>query len=77
MEGLGKLKKYNNLIGIRTRDLLACSEVPHPTTLPSAPMFVWQEVFSPVPSLQDLARRSLDSYSKQRLLVFLYTANLK
>jgi hypothetical protein len=28
LEGLGKLKKSNNLIGIRTRDLAACSIVP-------------------------------------------------
>jgi hypothetical protein len=31
--GLGKLKKSSDLIGIRTRDLQACSTVPQPTTL--------------------------------------------
>jgi hypothetical protein len=33
LEGFGKLKKFNNLIGNRTRDLAACSIVPQPTTL--------------------------------------------
>jgi hypothetical protein len=37
LEGLGKLKKSNDLIGIRTRDLPACSVVPQPTTLPLDP----------------------------------------
>jgi hypothetical protein len=35
LEVLGKLKKSNHLIGIRTRDLTACSIVPQPTTLPA------------------------------------------
>jgi hypothetical protein len=34
LEGLGKLKKFNDLIGNRTRDLPACGIVPQPTTLP-------------------------------------------
>jgi hypothetical protein len=29
------IEKSNNLIGTETRDLLACSTVPQPTTLPS------------------------------------------
>jgi hypothetical protein len=37
LEGLGKLKKSNYLIRIRTRHLPACSVVPQPTTLPRAP----------------------------------------
>jgi hypothetical protein len=37
LEGLGKLKKFNNLIGNITRDLSVCSEVPQPNTLPRAP----------------------------------------
>jgi hypothetical protein len=37
LEGFGKLKKSNNLIGNGTRDLLACSIVPQPTTLSRAP----------------------------------------
>jgi hypothetical protein len=36
LEGLRKLKKFH-LIGTRTRDILACSTVPQPTTLPRAP----------------------------------------
>jgi hypothetical protein len=40
LEGLGKLKKSNNLIGIRTSDLLACSIVPQPNTLSRAPLFL-------------------------------------
>jgi hypothetical protein len=35
MEGLGNLKKFH-VIGIRSRDLPACSIVPQPTTLPRA-----------------------------------------
>jgi hypothetical protein len=34
LDGLGKLKKSNYLIGNRTRDFPACSIVPKPTTLP-------------------------------------------
>jgi hypothetical protein len=37
LEGLGKLKKFND-IGTRTRDHLACSIVPQPTMLLRAPM---------------------------------------
>jgi hypothetical protein len=33
LEGLGQLKKSNDLTGSRTRDLPACSIVPQPTTL--------------------------------------------
>jgi hypothetical protein len=36
LEGLGELKKPNDLIGNRTRDFPACSIVPQPTTLPRA-----------------------------------------
>jgi hypothetical protein len=36
LEGLGKMRKSNNLIGIRTRKLPACSIVPQPTMLPRA-----------------------------------------
>jgi hypothetical protein len=36
LEGLGKLKKSNDLIGNRNRDLPACSIVPQPITLPRA-----------------------------------------
>jgi hypothetical protein len=38
LERLGILKKSNDLIGIRTRDLPACSTVPQPTTVPRAPL---------------------------------------
>jgi hypothetical protein len=37
LEMLGKLKKFNHLIGSRTRDLPACSILPQPTTLPPSP----------------------------------------
>jgi hypothetical protein len=37
LEGLGKLKKVNDLNGNRTRNLPACSTVPQPTTLPREP----------------------------------------
>jgi hypothetical protein len=36
LEGLDQLK-FNDLIGNRTLDLLACSIVPQPITLPRAP----------------------------------------
>jgi hypothetical protein len=39
LERLGKFKKIH-LIGIRSRDLPACSIVPQPTTLPRAPEFL-------------------------------------
>jgi hypothetical protein len=38
LEGLGKLKKFNDLIGTRARDLPACSTAPQPPTLPLAPI---------------------------------------
>jgi hypothetical protein len=37
-KGLGKLIKFDYLIGPRTRDLPASSIVPQPTTLPLAPV---------------------------------------
>jgi hypothetical protein len=37
LEGLGQLKKFNDLIGDQTRDLPTCSIVPQPTTLLRAP----------------------------------------
>jgi hypothetical protein len=37
LEGLGQLKKYNDFMGSRTRDLPVCSIVPQSTTLPRAP----------------------------------------
>jgi hypothetical protein len=37
LEGLGQLKKSDDLIGNGTRDLSACSIVPSPTTLPHGP----------------------------------------
>jgi hypothetical protein len=42
LEGLCQLKKSNDLIGNRTRDLPACSNVPQPTTLPRGPP-KWQQ----------------------------------
>jgi hypothetical protein len=36
LEGLGQLKKFNDLIGNQTRDLPDCSIVPQPTMLPRA-----------------------------------------
>jgi hypothetical protein len=38
LEGLGKLKKSDDLIGHRNGNLPACSIVPQPTTLPRTPM---------------------------------------
>jgi hypothetical protein len=50
LEWLGQLKKFNNFIGNRTRDLPACSTVPQTTTLPRAPIIIlhyllWTSVF--------------------------------
>jgi hypothetical protein len=39
LEGLRKLKKKINFIGVQTCDLPACSVVPQQTTLPRAPCF--------------------------------------
>jgi hypothetical protein len=36
LEGLGKLKNFNDLIGTRARDLPDVNIVPQPTTLPRA-----------------------------------------
>jgi hypothetical protein len=36
LEGSGKLKKFDDLIGNQTRDLLAYSIVPQPSMLPQA-----------------------------------------
>jgi hypothetical protein len=40
------IEKPNDLIGIRTRDLPACSIVPHPTTLPHDIPFIRLKVYS-------------------------------
>jgi hypothetical protein len=36
LEGLGKLRKFDDLIRNRTNDLQACNTAPQPTTLPRA-----------------------------------------
>jgi hypothetical protein len=41
LEGLVKLKKFNSLLGTRTRDLPTCSLVPQQITLPLAPSKYW------------------------------------
>jgi hypothetical protein len=33
-------EKSNDLVGNRTRDILACSKLPPPTTLPRAPLLI-------------------------------------
>jgi hypothetical protein len=38
LEGFGKLKESNDLIGTRTRDLPACRIESQPTTLPRTPL---------------------------------------
>jgi hypothetical protein len=40
LEGLSKLKKFNDLIGTQIRDLPACSIVPQLITLPCAPILL-------------------------------------
>jgi hypothetical protein len=40
LEGLGKLKKIDYLIGNQSRNLPDCSVVSQPTTLPRAPAFL-------------------------------------
>jgi hypothetical protein len=42
LEGLDKLEKFSDLIGIRTHDLPACSIIPQPTALPRTP---WKSQF--------------------------------
>jgi hypothetical protein len=46
VEGLDQLKKLNDLIGNRTRDLPACSIVPQPTTLPLVPQISAYSIFT-------------------------------
>jgi hypothetical protein len=41
LEGLGKLKKFNDVIGTQTHDLPARSIVPQPSTLPHATQIKW------------------------------------
>jgi hypothetical protein len=41
LEGLGKLRKSNDLIGTRTRDLPSCSIAPQPSTLPLPRSKMW------------------------------------
>jgi hypothetical protein len=49
VEGIGGLKKSNDLIGIRTRDLPACSILPQPTTLLHAPtVSIYREIFKAI-----------------------------
>jgi hypothetical protein len=50
MEGLGQLKKSNDLIRNRTRDFPACSIVPQPTTLPRSPHTKSRPDFTPLPT---------------------------
>jgi hypothetical protein len=40
------IEKSNDLIGNRTRDRLACSIVPQPTTLPGAPQIYYMDTLS-------------------------------
>jgi hypothetical protein len=57
---LGQLKKFNDLVGNRTRDLPACSMVPQPTTLPRAPfLFILSIYYSPVILSFDVIRFEL------------------
>jgi hypothetical protein len=45
LEGLGKLKNLSDLIGTETCDLLPCSRVPQPSTLPCAPSLLQYTVY--------------------------------
>jgi hypothetical protein len=38
LEGLGKMKKFSDLIGTEILDVQACSIVPQPTILPRVPL---------------------------------------
>jgi hypothetical protein len=54
LEKRGKLKKYIDLMGSRTRDLPLCSTLPQPTTLPSAEDAIdtgWKGIERNLPSL--------------------------
>jgi hypothetical protein len=46
LEGLGNLKKFSDLIGTQTRDLLACSIAFQPSTLLHAPCNLWSGQFN-------------------------------
>jgi hypothetical protein len=43
LQGLGKLKKFNDLIGNRTRDLPAYTIIPQTTTLPGEPICPYEK----------------------------------
>jgi hypothetical protein len=66
LKGLGQLKKSNDLIGNRTRDLLACCKVPEPTTLPRGiHIHTWHQLSPPKQTLlkykQECINNSLSS----------------
>jgi hypothetical protein len=52
LEGLGKLKKSNDLIGTRSHDLPACSIVPQPTTLQRAPIYIYIYIYLYIYNMQ-------------------------
>jgi hypothetical protein len=62
MERLGQLKNFNYLIGNRTRDLLVCSVVPQPTTLPLIP-----KQWSPALTLGSWVLMPLDAWMSVRV----------
>jgi hypothetical protein len=67
------IEKSNDLIGIRSRDLLACSIVPQPPTLPRAPVcheLNWMKVTTVV-STQMWGRLSIVAKWKCSLLLFM------
>jgi hypothetical protein len=51
-ERIRSIEKSNDLIGIRTRDLPACSIVPQPTTLPRAPTESGRLRLNSIPTLK-------------------------
>jgi hypothetical protein len=81
LEGLGKLKKSNDLIGTRTRYLPTCSIVPQPTTLPRAAfiiiiiIIIIITVITNINQHQSLLSRSLTHTMKVTLLPFLKILN--
>jgi hypothetical protein len=67
LEGLGKLKTYNDLIGNQTRDLPACSIVPQPSTLQRAPRLagilnIYSSRETPFEFRFNLMRNCIDSF---------------
>jgi hypothetical protein len=72
LEGLGRLKKFNDLIGSQTDDFPVCSIVPRPTTLPHADNNIKENgtAFQQVPQRYNHCQCNYTSTGLSRLTCF-------